>query len=302
MKKTDVLIIGAGTAGLSAAVYVQRAGYHAVIFEKSAPGGQIVSSTKVENYPGFEEISGADFSLQLFNQAMSAGASFESVDIQKIEKKEDGIYVYGSEQVWQGQQLIIATGASHRFIGLENEDQMVSHGLSFCASCDAAFFKDKTVAVYGGGNTALQDALDVSQMAKKVILIYRGTKYRAEKVLQDQVKQVENIEPIFEHTITRLHGKAKLEAITIKANQTDQEKQLKIDGLFLAIGMQPATDIFAGLVDLDEQGYIITDEEMRTSVPGIYAAGDVRVKQIRQLTTAASDGTVAAIHACHSLH
>ena len=298
MSANDILIVGAGTAGLTAAIYVQRAGRHAVLFEKGAPGGQIVTAKEIQNYPGYSSINGADFAYKLYEQATKLGAEFINGEVLKITPEKDAVTIQTASGTYTGRALIYAAGASHRRLGLANEEKLIGRGISFCANCDGAFFKGKTVAVNGGGNTALDDALYLSRVAKEVYLIHRRKEYRAEQPLQDAVKKTANIHPILDTTITALHETSgHLAAITLHNLVTQQDTELAVDGLFLAVGMKPETALLSGIVDLNEAGYILAGEDTRTSVNNIFAAGDVRSKTVRQLTTAAADGTAAAIAA-----
>lgn len=298
MNANDILIVGAGTAGLTAAIYVQRAGRHAVLFEKGAPGGQIVTANEIQNYPGYSSINGADFAYKLYEQATSLGAEFIPGEVLRITPEKGAVTIQTASGTWTGKALIYAAGASHRRLGLANEEKLIGRGISFCANCDGAFFKGKTVAVNGGGNTALDDALYLSRVAKEVYLIHRRKEYRAEQPLQDAVKKTANIHPILDTTITALHETSgHFSAITLHNLVTQQDTELAVDGLFLAVGMKPETTLLSGIVDLNNAGYILAGEDTRTSVNNIFAAGDVRNKTVRQLTTAAADGTAAAIAA-----
>lgn len=298
MSANDILIVGAGTAGLTAAIYVQRAGRHAVLFEKGAPGGQIVTANEIQNYPGYSSINGADFAYKLYEQATSLGAEFINGEVLKITPEKDAVTIQTASGTYTSRALIYAAGASHRRLGLANEEKLIGRGISFCANCDGAFFKGKTVAVNGGGNTALDDALYLSRVAKEVYLIHRRKEYRAEQPLQKAVAETANIHPILDTTITALHETSgHLSAITLHNLVTQQDTELAVDGLFLAVGMKPETALLSGIVDLNDAGYILAGEDTRTSVNNIFAAGDVRNKTVRQLTTAAADGTAAAIAA-----
>ena len=298
MNANDILIVGAGTAGLTAAIYVQRAGRHAVLFEKGAPGGQIVTANEIQNYPGYSSINGADFAYKLYEQATSLGAEFISSEVLRITPEKGAITIQTASGTWTGKALIYAAGASHRRLGLANEEKLIGRGISFCANCDGAFFKGKTVAVNGGGNTALDDALYLSRVAKEVYLIHHRKEYRAEQPLQKAVAETANIHPILDTTITELHeADGHLTSITLHNQLAQQESDLAVDGLFLAVGMKPETTLLSGIVDLNNAGYILAGEDTRTSVNNIFAAGDVRNKTVRQLTTAAADGTAAAIAA-----
>ncbi|WP_105304831.1 NAD(P)/FAD-dependent oxidoreductase [Anaerolactibacter massiliensis] len=298
MNERDILIVGAGTAGLTAAIYVQRAGRHAVLFEKSAPGGQIVTANEIQNYPGFVSVNGADFAYRLYDQAVRLGAEFLSEEVLEIIPADHSVTVRTAAGTRTGRALIYAAGASHRRLGLPEEEKLIGKGISFCANCDGAFFRDKRVAVNGGGNTALDDAVYLSRMASEVYLIHRRKEYRAEEALQKQIAEIGNIHPILDTVITGLkENDGHLSGLRLQNKDSGEETELAAEGLFLAIGMKPETGLLKGIVKLDDAGYIIASEDTRTDVPNIFAAGDVRKKQVRQLTTAAADGTAAAIQA-----
>lgn len=298
MENQDILIVGAGTAGLTAAIYVQRAGRHAIIFEKNAPGGQIVTANEIENFPGFASVNGADFAFKLYQQATDLGAEYVSSEVIQILPEENKVTVKTKTKEYTGRALVYAAGAAHRKLGFANEEKLIGKGISFCANCDGAFYKGKVVAVNGGGNIALDDAAYLSKLASKVYLIHRREQYRAEKVVQDRLIGLDNVEPLLSSVITGLEETdGRLHGITVQNVNTKEEKDYQVDGLFEAIGMNPQTELLKGIVDLDPSGYILAGEDTRTNVPVIFAAGDVRLKQVRQLTTAAADGTTAAIQA-----
>lgn len=295
MDNKDILIIGAGISGLTAAIYLQRAGRHVVVFEKSIPGGQIVSAAKVDNFPGNPGMNGADFAMRLYQQAMDLGAEFVNEEVIKIERADGELTVYTAGRSFRGSALIIATGAEHRRTGLPKEEDLIGKGVAFCASCDGAFYKDKTVAVYGGGNTALGDAEFLSRIASRVYLIHRRDGFKADRILTDMIRDIPNIIPVMDTTVVGLKGGDRLEALEVMDNKTGEIRDIPTDGLFVAIGMKPDTELYRGIVELDGNGYIVASDDTRTSVPNIYAAGDCRTKLIRQLTTASADGTTAAI-------
>lgn len=296
---TDVLIVGAGTAGLTAAVYVARAGKTVKLVEQYLQGGQIVNASHVENFPGFESIAGFEFAEALYNQAIKMGAEI-------VYDKVTGLQDYGSHKGVQteyggellAQAVILATGARVRPLGLTNEDRFIGSGVSYCATCDGAFFKNKNVAVVGGGNTAIDDALVLSFTSKNVYLIHRSKECDAEKRLLDKLHEHQNVHFLLESEVTAINGSERLESLTVRDNRSGAEQLLSVDAVFIAIGHVPDNKAFASLVELDVYGYIKTDENCATSCPGIYAAGDGRVKKVRQLTTAAADGTEAALAAC----
>lgn len=296
---TDVLIVGAGTAGLTAAVYAARAGKSVKLVEQYLQGGQIINASHVENFPGFESIAGFEFAEALYNQAIKMGAEIAY-------DKVTGLHDYGNHKGVQteyggellAKTVILATGARVRPLGLENEDKFIGAGVSYCATCDGAFFKDKNVAVVGGGNTALDDALVLSSTSKNVYLIHRSKTCSAEKRLLEKLHEHKNVHFLLESEVTAINGTDKLESLNVRDNVSQTEQVLDVEAVFIAIGHIPDNKAFAALVELDAYGYIKTDENCATSCPGIFAAGDGRAKKVRQLTTAAADGTEAALAAC----
>lgn len=298
----DILIVGAGTAGLTAAIYAARAGKTVTVLENEAVGGQIATSPQVENYPGFESISGAEFSDRLFTQATALGVSVELEKAQAV-RAQDGVFtVETSGAPYSARALILATGVKHRRLGLAEEASYLGRGLSYCAVCDGAFFKNRTVAVVGGGNAALQSAIYLADVAEKVYLIHRRTQYRAEEAVIRAMKAKPNIEPVLNKTVAALLGEPLLQSLTLRDTQTGETSELPVNGVFVSIGKVPANDFCRDLVKLDDAGFIVADESCKTNVPGIFAAGDCRTKSVRQLTTAASDGSIAALAACDYLN
>ena len=299
----DVIIIGAGPAGLSAAIYVERSGKHAVCLEALTVGGQIVNTPDIANYPGIKNISGFDFSMGLYEQATDLGAEIiydKAVSITDVED-EDGFrkkVITASGKELLSYAVIIATGAKNRHLGLDKEDFLVGKGVSYCATCDGAFFRGKDVAVNGGGNTALEDALFLTNYCNKVYIIHRRDQFRGEPQNLEAVKNKENIEFVLNSNITELIGEKALEAIVVKDKLTGETRQIPVSGLFIAIGQEPDNKDFSDIAELDEAGYIVADESCTTKTPGVFVAGDCRTKAVRQLTTAASDGAVAALAAC----
>ena len=293
----DVIIIGAGTAGLSASIYTSRAGKSTLLLEGYLPGGQIITSKEIENYPGIKHISGADFASALYEQALSLGASMKYESAISIESFSDKKVVKTNQSTYECKSIIIATGATKRSLGLDKEKELTGLGVSYCAICDGAFFKGKEVAVVGAGNTAVEDAIFLSAYCKKVYLIHRKDSLRAESRLVETLEARENVSFILESVITKLHGSKRLEGIDIR-NKSHREAFLPIEGLFVAIGQIPANDFCSNIVALDPAGYVIADEDCKTNAEGIFVAGDCRTKMIRQLTTASSDGTIAGLAAC----
>ncbi len=291
----DIIIIGGGTAGMTAAIYGTRAGKSVLILEGETPGGQIVNAAHVENYPGFKSISGADFAFNLFDQAKGLGAVFAYEAVTAIGDNGDTKTVTTQQNTYTSKSIIIAAGAKNRPLGLEDEERLTGRGISYCATCDGNFFRDKVTAVVGGGNTALEDALFLSNVCKQVYLIHRRDSFRGEQHRVDLLREKQNITFLLNARVTKLFGEDQLHTIAIQQEET--EKTLDIDGLFVAIGQIPQNQIFANLVDLDQGGYIIADEACRTKTKGIFAAGDCRAKTVRQLSTATADGTIAALSA-----
>ena len=294
---TDIIIIGAGPAGLTSAIYARRAGKSVLMLEALSYGGMIVTAKEVENYPGFISISGFDLATNLYNQAIELGAVIKYEKVFKIEDLGDKKRVITNDHKYDAKAIIIATGVQNRKLGLKNENELLGKGVSYCATCDGSFYKNKVVSVIGGGNTAVSDALFLSDCCKKVYVIYRKEKVRGDRIIVNKLEKKDNVEFIYNSVVTEIIGDDKLEKIEILDNKTDKRKIMKMDGLFVAIGQEPSNSNFSDLIKIDDKGYIIGDEACRTNVKGIYVAGDTRVKEIRQLTTATSDGTIAALTA-----
>ena len=297
---SDVLIIGAGPAGLSAAVYVQRAGKSATVLEAMTFGGQIVNTPEVENYPGIKKISGFDFAMSLYEQATELGAEIVFDKAERIEQAEGPLWrvVTASGASYEAKAVILATGAKNRKLGLEREGELTGRGVSYCATCDGAFFKGKPVAVNGGGNTALEDAMFLSNYCEKVYVIHRREGFRGEPKTLEALRAKENVEFVLNATVTRLLGEGKLSGVEVTDKNTGDVRELSVEGLFVAIGQEPENHGFENVAALDPLGYISAGEDCLTATPGIFTAGDCRTKAVRQLTTAASDGAVAALAAC----
>lgn len=292
----DVIVIGAGSAGLTAAVYARRAEKKVLVIEAMAYGGQIINTLDIENYPAEEHISGFDFATKLYNQAKNLGAEVLFEQVTEIKDSKNEKTVITAKNSYKSKTIIIATGSSNRKLGLEKEDELTGKGISYCATCDGAFYKQKKVAVVGGGNTALEDAMYLADVAKKVYLIHRRNEFRGEDSSVRRLKAKKNVEYVLSSNVTELIGEDKLKGIEVE-NDQGKIRKIEIDGLFVAIGRIPANQIFAELIELDEAGYIMAGENCHTNVRGIFAAGDNRVKDVRQLVTAASDGAVAATEA-----
>lgn len=295
----DIIIVGGGPAGLAAAIYAARALKKVLLIEKATFGGQITQAVNVENYPGFETIGGMELGERMYDQAKKLGMESIYGEVSNIQKDATTFTVFVGSKEYQSKALIYATGASPRKLGVVNEEQLLGSGISYCATCDGAFFKDKTVCVVGGGNTAIDDALYLSNLCKKVYLIHRRDGFRGEPVKVTLLKEKENVEFILNATVQEVLGTDRVEAVLL--NENNQERKLDVDGVFVAIGHEPNTKILEDFVPLTPNGYIITNLQLETAVAGFYAAGDVREKQVRQLTTATNDGTIAAIMACEYL-
>lgn len=294
----DIIIVGGGPAGLTAALYALRAGKTALIIEKNAFGGQITWSPKVENFPTIESISGTELADRLMEQTMNQGAEMELDEVTAIELDGDVKRVkteFGGE--FEAKAVIIATGARPRMLGIEREAELVGSGVCFCAVCDGAFYRGCPVAVNGGGNSALQDAMLLSDTCSRVYLVHRRDSFRGEAKLVEALREKENVEFVLNSSITALHGETELTGITV-TDKMGNERKIAVDGLFVAIGHAPDNGIFAELIDLDAGGYADSGEDCMTKTSGVFVAGDCRKKSVRQLTTAAADGSAAALAAC----
>ncbi len=293
----DIIIIGAGTAGLTAGIYAARAGRTVLVLEGNMYGGQIVNTTEIENYPAIRHISGYEFATNLYEQATELGVKVEYRQVTGIRTCRTYKEVQTKEEQYQARAVIIATGAKNRMLGLPDEQRLIGAGVSYCATCDGAFFRGKKVAVVGGGNTALDDALFLSNDCETVYLIHRRETFRGEAGKRKVLEARRNVVFILNSRVVELHGMNRLEAITVEDGQKIRQK-IDVAGLFVAIGQEPENQAFADLVQLDNGGYIRAGEDCVTNAPGIFTAGDCRTKKIKQLTTAVADGAVAALAAC----
>ncbi len=296
----DILIIGGGPAGLTAATYACRAGKSVLVLEKAAFGGQITWSPRVENFPGFVSISGNELGDKLLEQAMEQGAEVELEEITALQQA-DGAWraVCDSGAFYEGRAVILATGAKPRMLGIRREEELVGSGVGYCAVCDGAFYKGKAVAVNGGGNSALQDALLLSESCSKVYLIHRRDSFRGEQKLVEALQARENVEFVLNAAVTELLGAEELSGVTVEQN--GQRREIPVEGLFVAIGHQPDLEAFAPWLKRDKAGYADAGEDCLSPTEGLFVAGDCRKKSVRQLTTAAADGAVAALAACRWL-
>lgn len=298
----DVLIIGAGPAGLTAAIYAARAGVSVLVLEKSIYGGQVSLTSEVDNFPTRQGIQGPDFANDLYEQATSQGAEVRFEEVQAVELDGDVKRVTTAEKVHEARTVILAGGASHRKLNCPGEEEFLGRGVSYCATCDAAFFRGKVVAIAGGGDTALGDALFLSNNCKHVYLIHRRDSFRGQKAKQDAIRTRANVEPVLSSYITAIDGDAKVTGCIVETPEGG--RRLDVDGVFVAIGLDPQTALYKGMLPLDAAGYVIAGEDCATPLPGVYVAGDLRQKPLRQIVTAAADGAVAAVSAaeyCNAL-
>ena len=298
---TDIIIIGAGPAGLTAAIYARRAAKSVLVLEAKGYGGQIINTPHIENYPVAAHISGFDFATKVYEQAKALGAEFKFE--KAIEIRDDGETktVVTPKNEYEAKAVIIATGSENRKLGVEGEDRLVGRGISYCATCDGAFFREKNVAVVGGGNTALEDALYMADIADKVYLIHRRDSFRGEEATAEKLRQRENIELVLNSQVTKLNAEKRLQSVEVTDKQGNT-RTLEVSGLFVAVGRIPENKSFENLIELDGAGYAASAENCRTKTPGVFVAGDNRQKEVRQLLTAASDGAVAATEAVKYLN
>ena len=294
----DIGIIGGGTAGMTAAIYGQRAGKKTVIIESGAFGGQITSSPNVENYPGIASVSGSEFSMNLLDQAVKLGAETQTEQVMGIREEDGKKIIVTDGKEYPCRSIILATGVTHRHLGVPGEERLTGAGVSYCATCDGMFFRGRDVAVVGGGSTALQDAEFLSGYCSKVYLIHRRDEFRGENNIVKRLEKKENVEFILSATVKEIVGENMVEKLILNHKKTGEESELPVAGVFVAVGQIPQNDMFADVVRLDGSGFILAAEDCMTSHPGIFAAGDCRTKEVRQLTTAAADGAVAALAAC----
>lgn len=287
----DIIIIGSGPAGLSAAIYAQRACLDTIVIEKNGiSGGQVLNTWEVDNYPGFPGVTGFELSRQFREHANKLGARVVQDEVVQVELSGNVKKVVCEEETYEARCVILASGAHHRTLEVPGEEELRGAGVSYCATCDGAFFRGRTVAVVGGGDAALEDAIFLARMCEKVYIVHRRDKLRGAKRLQERLQALENIEFVWNSETVAIEGKAQVEALRLRQTQTGEERRLDVDGVFIAVGIAPESELYAGQLELDEQGYIRADESGQTSVPGVFAAGDVRTKALRQILTAASDG------------
>lgn len=287
----DIIIIGSGPAGLSAAIYAQRACLDTIVIEKNGiSGGQVLNTWEVDNYPGFPGVTGFELSRQFREHANKLGARVVQDEVVQVELSGNVKKVVCEEETYEARCVILASGAHHRTLEVPVEEELRGAGVSYCATCDGAFFRGRTVAVVGGGDAALEDAIFLARMCEKVYIVHRRDKLRGAKRLQERLQALENIEFVWNSETAAIEGNGQVEALRLRQTKTGEEKRLDVDGVFIAVGIAPESELYAGQLELDEQGYIRADESGQTSVPGVFAAGDVRTKALRQILTAASDG------------
>ena len=298
----DVIIAGGGPAGLNAALYAARSGLSCLVLEKMFAGGQMATTSSLENYIGFPDgIDAVTLAMQMEQQAKGAGAEIRYDEIISVELQDEIKKITTKKETFEAKTVILCMGASPRQLGADGEDRLRARGVSYCATCDGALYKGKTVAVVGGGDTALEDALFLAKYCKKVYLIHRRDAFRGTHTLAEKVKALENVELVMSHVVTEIKGEARVSALTVENRKNGSTHQILLDGIFIAVGTVPNTDLVKEQLPLDDQGYVVTDDAMQTALPGVFAAGDLRQKLLRQVITAASDGAVAAFSALRYL-
>jgi len=296
----DVIIAGAGPAGMTAAVYTSRANLSTLMIERGVPGGQMANTEDVENYPGYDHILGPELSTKMFEHAKKFGAEYAYGDIKEIIDGEEYKTIVAGNKQYKARAVIIATGAEYKKLGVSGEKELGGRGVSYCAVCDGAFFKGKELVVVGGGDSAVEEGVYLTRFASKVTIVHRRDQLRAQKILQDRAFANEKVDFIWNHTVKQINEKdGKVGSVTLVNTQTGEEREFPCDGVFIYIGMVPLSQPFANLGITNENGYIETNERMETKVPGIFAAGDIREKSLRQIVTAAGDGSIAAQSAQH---
>lgn len=297
----DIIIVGSGIAGLTAAIYGARAGKRVLVLEAKVYGGQIVESDKIENYPGIKNISGYDFAEGLYSQAVELGVEMIFEQVKALEAEGELKTAITDEGKYYGRSVIAASGLKKRKLGVEREEELTGKGVSYCATCDGAFYRGRKVAVNGGGNTAVSEALYLSDICQEVYIIHRREEFRAEKELTEKLAARENVKMLLNCEIKKLNGSEHLESIVVYDKSSGKETEFFVEGLFVCIGQVPHSDYLEGIIELDEAGYVVAGEDCHTNVAGVFAAGDCRTKSIRQLVTAAADGAIAAMKACEMI-
>lgn len=300
--KTDVIIIGAGVAGLTAAIYAQRAGLHAIVLDKGTYGGQVAITNEIENYPGIQSVTGVELATAVYQQATAQGAEIRFEEVVSVQLNGTSKNIATSAGEYAAKVVILANGAKRRKLGIPGEEEFTGRGVSYCATCDGAFFRGKEVAVVGGGNTAIEDALFLANLCAKVTLIHRRESFTAEPPLIKAIQSKENVEILYNSAVEQVEGGNVMEHITVTNRKNDIRAKIPVNALFIAIGYEPDNSLFSPPVVLDEKGYFRAGEDCRTNIPGVYAAGDCRAKVLRQIITAASDGAIAAFQAGNQLN
>ena len=298
MEKYDLIVIGSGPAGLSAAIYGKRAGLSLLVMEKQPmSGGQILNTYEVDNYLGMPGINGFDMGMQFREHADRLGAEFVTAEVTGVEDYGTHKLVHTDQGIYEAEALILATGAEHAHLGVPGEMEFSGKGVSYCATCDGAFFRGKTVVVVGGGDVALEDAIYLARFCKKVYCVHRRDAFRGAFVLQEELKALDNVEILYNTIVTEIHGEISVNGVTLQDVSTGEKRLLQTDGVFIAIGIKPNTGLFHELVDCREDGYVIAGEDCVTSREGVFVAGDIRYKPLRQIVTAVADGANAAVSA-----
>ena len=298
MASYDVLIIGGGGSGFTAALYASRAKLQTLLLEKLTPGGQIALTDLVENYPGFPDgITGPDISMRMEAQAKKYGTEVKYEEVKSIESRSGELVAKTAKTEYRAKSIILASGAAFRTLGVPGEKELTGKGVSYCATCDGAFFKEKEIIVVGGGDSALQEGLFLTRFVKKLTVVHRRDKLRAGAILQERAQANEKIEFAWDSVVTQIEGEGKVERVSLKNVKTNEEKAFRTDGVFISIGHNPATQFLKGSVDLDAEGYVTTDNKLQTSIPGVFAAGEVREGAVRQLVAACGEGCEAALSA-----
>ena len=295
----DIIIVGGGPAGMTAAIYGASARKKVLILEKDSMGGKILKTNKIKNYPGFEEISGFDYSNNLFNQIKKLGVEVKFEEVLKINKDKS---IITNKSKYNAGAIIIATGSKNKTLNILNEDKFLGKGISYCATCDGMFFKGKNVAIVGGGNSSISEALYLSNIVKNLYVIYRQKEFKFDSIDLETLKKKDNVTFIFNSTVSKLNGNEFIEGITVRNSEDNNESDISVDGLFISIGFTPLSSLCEEILELSDNGYILSNEECTTNIDGVFVAGDVRKKSVRQLTTACSDGTIAAIKAYNYLN
>ncbi|AWX58516.1 MULTISPECIES: thioredoxin-disulfide reductase [Brevibacillus] len=295
----DVIIAGAGPAGMTAAVYTSRANMSTLMLERGIPGGQMANTEDIENYPGFTSILGPDLSTKMFEHAQQFGAEYAYGEIKEIRDEEPYKRVITGDKEYLTKSVIVATGAEHRLLGVQGEKELSGRGVSYCAVCDGAFFRNKELVVVGGGDSAVEEAVFLTRFASKVTIVHRRDQFRAQKILQKRAFDNEKIEVIWDTELKEIRGEGKVQAVLLENTKTGEQREYPADGVFIYVGMDPLTASVRPLGITNDAGYVLTDEKMNTKVKGVFAAGDVREKMLRQVVTATGDGSIAAQSAQH---